>query len=93
MDLYGITDAQILAELGERLKLARVKKGFSQGDVAERAGISVFTVSQIERGKNSSLLSLVAVMRVLKLLDNFDTLVPKQMVSPVELLTKSRRRR
>jgi transcriptional regulator with XRE-family HTH domain len=93
MDLYGITDAQILAELGERLKATRIKKGFSQADVAERAGISVFTVSQMERGKNSSLSSLIAVMRVLKLLENFDSLVPEQVVSPVELLTKSKRRR
>jgi hypothetical protein len=46
----------------------------------------------MENGKNTSLASLVAVLRVLKLLENFDSLVPEIMVSPVELLYKSRKK-
>ena len=93
MDWYGITDAQVASELGKRIKMTRVRKKLSQADVAERAGISVFTVSQMENGKNTSLASLIAVLRVLKLLENFDSLVPEIMVSPVELLSKSRQKR
>ncbi len=93
MDWYVITDAQVASELGKRIKMTRVRKKLSQADVAERAGISVFTVSQMENGKNTSLASLIAVLRVLKLLENFDSLVPEIMVSPVELLSKSRQKR
>lgn len=86
MDWYGMTDTAIVSELGKRMKATRLKKKFTQPEVAQRAGISVFTISQMENGKNTSLISLIAVMRVLKLLENFDGLIPEQMVSPVELL-------
>ncbi len=93
MDWYGITDAQIASELGKRIKATRQRKKLSQAEVAERAGISKFTISQMENGKNTSLASIIAVLRVLKLLENFDNLVPEVMVSPVELLMKSNRKR
>lgn len=93
MDWYGITDAAIASELGERIKATRLKKKFTQAEVAERAGISVFTVSQMENGKNTSLASLIAVMRVLKLLENFDSLIPEPVVSPIELLEANKKKR
>lgn len=88
MDWYGMTDIAIVSEIGKRMKATRVKKKFTQAEVAERAGLSVFTVSQIETGKNTSLASLIAVMRVLKLLENIEALVPEQVISPVSLLSK-----
>jgi transcriptional regulator with XRE-family HTH domain len=93
MDWYGITDAQVASELGKRIKATRMRKKLSQKEVARRAGLSVFTVSQMEGGKNTSLASLIAVLRVLKMLENFDSLVPEMMVSPVELLSKSGKKR
>ena len=92
MDWYGMTDAAIVSELGKRIKATRLKKNFTQAEVARRAGISVFTVSQMENGKNTSLASLIAVMRVLKLLENFENLIPEQMLSPVELLQSNTKR-
>ncbi len=86
MDWYGMTDSAIVVEIGKRMKAARTKKNFTQAEVAERAGLSAFTVSQIETGKNTSLGSLIAVMRVLKLLENIETLIPEQVISPVSLL-------
>lgn len=92
MDWYGMTDLAIASELGKRLKSTRNRKKLSQAEVAERAGISAFTVSQMETGKNITLASLIAVMRVLKLLENFDALIPELRISPIELLKKSKRR-
>jgi len=91
MDWYGLTDAAITSELGKRIKATRVKRNLSQAEVAERSGISAFTISQMENGKNTSLATLIAVMRVLKLLENFEDLIPEQMLSPVELLQKSKK--
>lgn len=93
MDWYGMTDIAIVAEIGKRLKDTRTKKKFTQAEVAERAGVSAFTISQIETGKNTSLASLIAVMRVLKLLENFETLIPEQIISPVSLLTQQTKKR
>lgn len=41
---------RLLAELGENLRLARLRRGFSMRLVAERAGISRKTLYSIERG-------------------------------------------
>lgn len=85
MDWYGMTDGLILIEIGRRIKQTRKRKRYSQAELAERAGISSFTVSQMENGKNTSLGSLIAVMRILKLLENFESLIPELMKSPVQL--------
>ncbi|MFA5713755.1 MAG: helix-turn-helix transcriptional regulator [Bacteroidales bacterium] len=93
MEWYGITDVQIAFELGKRIRATRLRKKFSQVEVAERAGISKFTIGQMENGKNTSLASLIAVMRVLKLLENFDSLIPQEVISPVEMLAKKNKKR
>ena len=88
-----MSDIAIVSELGKRIKATRLRKNFTQTEVAERAGISVFTVSQMENGKNTSLYSLVAVLRVLRLLENINDLVPEVAVSPVELLKNNNKKR
>ncbi len=42
--------SRLLGELGERVRLARLRRGFSQQLVAERAGMSRTTLRAIERG-------------------------------------------
>lgn len=37
--------------MGLKLKLKRVEKGFKQGELAEKAGISRYYLSALERGK------------------------------------------
>jgi len=41
---------RLLGDLGERVRLARLRRGFSQQLVAERAGMSRTTLRAIERG-------------------------------------------
>jgi transcriptional regulator with XRE-family HTH domain len=41
---------KLLAELGERIKLARLRRRLSSEQVAERAGISRSTLWQVEKG-------------------------------------------
>ena len=44
---------KVLNDLGENIKLARLRRKLSTGQVAERAGISRATLWQIEKGKPS----------------------------------------
>ncbi|MEO6633803.1 MAG: helix-turn-helix transcriptional regulator [Mucilaginibacter sp.] len=44
---------RVLSDLGENIKLARLRRKLSAEQVAERAGISRSTLWQIERGKPS----------------------------------------
>jgi transcriptional regulator with XRE-family HTH domain len=60
--------SKILAELGENIKLARLRRRLSAVQVAERAGISRYTLWQIEKGAaNVSLGNYAQAMFVLGL--------------------------
>lgn len=57
---------RILADLGENLKLARLRRKLSAEQVAERAGVSRSTLSLMENGSaGSSLGKLLQVLVVL----------------------------
>ena len=59
---------RILADLGENLKLARLRRKLSAQQVAERAGVSRSTLSLMENGSaGSSLGKLLQVLVVLRL--------------------------
>ena len=62
---------KILKELGENIKLARLRRKLSTIQVAERAGISRTTLYEIERGKpNVSVGKYAQVLSVLGLEDD-----------------------
>ena len=68
--LQSKTD-KILRELGENIKLARLRRKLSTEQVAERAGISRTTLYEIERGKPKMLIGNYAkVLLVLGLADD-----------------------
>lgn len=81
-----MSNTAIIEELGKRIKEYRLKKRFTQQELANRAGISLFTVAHIEKGNPVSLSMLIPVLRVLRLLDNLEFLMPEIKISPVELL-------
>lgn len=86
MDANGLSNAAIVRVIGKRIKAYRLQKKFTQQQLAESAGISVFSVAQIERGKPVSISVLIPVLRVLRLLDNLDLLLPEIGISPIELM-------
>ena len=95
MDWYGMSDSAILTEFGNRLKSYRLRKNYTQEEFAQKTGISLGSVHKIECGKAVSMAIIVSAMRALRLLENFDTLIPMPSISPVELLKwrgKTRRR-
>ncbi|MBJ2173067.1 helix-turn-helix transcriptional regulator [Aureibaculum sp. A20] len=63
---------RILNDLGENIKLARLRRKFSSQQVAERANISRPTLSAIEKGKPTvSIGSYLLVLQVLGLEKDF----------------------
>ena len=56
-------NAKLLEQMGENIKLARLRRTLSADMVAQRAGISRYTVWQIEKG--SSGVSIAAYLQVL----------------------------
>ena len=64
-----------MRQLGERLKLARLRRSLPAGQVAERAGVSRATLHKIESGEpNVAMGSFFQVLRVLGVEEDFDRL-------------------
>lgn len=63
---------KVLEQLGENIKLARMRRNYTQLLVSERTGLSRLTVRKIEAGDSTvSLGHYVAVLSVLGLVEDF----------------------
>ena len=86
MNWNSLSNSAIIAEVGKRLKYYRFQRKLTQQELADQAGISVFSVTQIEKGKAVTLTVFLSVLRVLRLLDNLELFIPEIGISPIELL-------
>lgn len=66
------TSTELARELADRLRQRRLRRGWTQPEIAERAGIKLATYILFERTGQISLLRLLKVLEVLDLLDEFD---------------------
>lgn len=70
---------KILEQMGEQIKLARLRRKLSSQLIAERAGISRQTLNSIEKGSATvSMGSYAAVLHALNNLDNDLLLIAKE---------------
>jgi putative transcriptional regulator len=77
--------AAIVEVLGQRLKQARLNADITQTQLADRAGISKWTVINAEKGK-TTLETFVALLQALEQSGQVDNLLPPQELSPMQLL-------
>ncbi|MEQ9062804.1 MAG: helix-turn-helix transcriptional regulator [Vicingaceae bacterium] len=93
MDWYSITNQQAERRIGELLKNARLQKNMTQLDLSKKAGLSRVAISKIERGEGATLMSIIQLLRALKMLQNLDSLFPQTEVSPLELIKNQGKKR
>ncbi len=79
-----MTDKAIAKELGARLKKLRLNKDYSQKNIASRAGISITAVQGAEKGE-TTILTIIKIMRVLGALDQLEAFIPEPQISPIAL--------
>lgn len=72
--------------LGEQFRAMRIRSNQEQTELAERAGVSVGALKNLEGGKGSSLKTLIKVARALGRTDWLEALAPKVTVSPMQML-------
>ena len=72
--------------VGDQIRRVRIAKSLDQAGLAELANISIGAVSNLERGKGSSLRTLLAVLRALGRTEWLESLAPTVAVSPMQLL-------
>ncbi|MFC3104709.1 helix-turn-helix domain-containing protein [Salinisphaera aquimarina] len=97
LDLSEISDDVALEQLGARLSRYRLNRTLTQAHLAHEAGLSRKTVSKAELGQPIDLISLVRILRALKLNSSLDGLLPPEPESPLRVaaqeLTLRRRAR
>jgi transcriptional regulator with XRE-family HTH domain len=79
------TQAELESALGENLRALRLDRNIDQKTLAERAGISVRAVKNLEGGLGSTLKSLVAVLRALDREDWLKTIAPVATINPLTM--------
>ena len=80
-----LSDPAILQRLGGRIRDYRIRMEMTQGELADKSGVSMGTVVRIEQGKAVSTLLLITILRTLGVLENLETLLPELGISPIQL--------
>ena len=86
MAFAHLSDPEILAELGRRLRRYRLQQNLTQADVARDAGVGIRTVRNLESGGDTQLSTVVSILRAVGRIDALDAFLPRPEVSPMELL-------
>ena len=89
-----LSDTVIINELGARIKAERIRKGFTQIEFANIAGVSKGTIANIENGESIQLSNLLKILRELNALNSLEILLPSSENTPMELIhTKTEKKR
>jgi transcriptional regulator with XRE-family HTH domain len=84
-DFKFATSDEVCRELGARLKAQRLAQSTRQEELAQRAGVSVGTVKNLENKGQSSVESLVRVALALGLANQLDALFGLEIKSIVQM--------
>jgi transcriptional regulator with XRE-family HTH domain len=79
------------AVLGDQIRRVRIGRNLDQAGLAELADVSIGAVSNLERGRGSSLRTLISVLRALGRTEWLESLAPAVGVSPMQLLRSKQR--
>ena len=81
----NLSDRAILDEIGSFIRNTRLEMNKTQEQLAKEAGISRFTLVNLENGKGSNLISLIQVLRMLNKLEILENFRTEQKISPIKL--------
>jgi transcriptional regulator with XRE-family HTH domain len=93
--LNTYSDKELIRKWGEKLKRLRIDAGFSQTELAEKTGMSRSSIAEIEKGRNFSIGSLIAISRALNQLDKFEYFLKEEeyTLSPMEIYEREKKKR
>jgi transcriptional regulator with XRE-family HTH domain len=87
-DLFSNAE-ELELSLGEQLQKLRLSRNLDQQTVAERAGISVRALRNLEAGRGSTLATFVRVLKALDKTEFLASLNTVPTINPMDLLRKS----
>lgn len=85
MDFYGMSDSAVMSEIGQRLRRHRLNRNMTQDELAAKAGLARYSISQLENGGNFNVLTFIQILRSLDCLGEIDAFLPAPGASPLQL--------
>ena len=82
------TPDQLATVLGDHLRGLRLRQNIDQQHLAERAGMALNALKNLESGRGGTTRSLLKVLRALGREDWLDALSPQVSISPLQALTR-----
>jgi len=82
---YFMSNEALLQYIGKQMRQMRINAQLSQQQLAENAGVSRSTITQVENGKSIKMESIVAMLRVMNKLEILNQFETEAMVSPLLL--------
>ncbi len=86
MMAYFKTPDEWAVELGRHVHDLRLRQNTDQRQLAERADVALNAVKNLEKGKGSTVISLIKVLRALGREEWLGTLAPPVSISPLQML-------
>lgn len=83
-----ILPGSVQRQIGKRVRTLRLGEGWTQTELAERAGVSRPTIERLEHGREITLSRLLSVAMTLGALEHFAQLFPAPEPQSIEELTK-----
>ncbi|MCL2651790.1 MAG: helix-turn-helix domain-containing protein [Candidatus Azobacteroides sp.] len=89
-ELYEKSGNDIIRDLGKQYSKYRKRMKYTQKEVAEKSGLSVFTISSFENGSSTgiTLASFIKLLRAIDSLEEIEKLLPELPESPRALFRK-----
>ena len=80
------TTEELEKELGQQIRSLRLRKNSIQERLAERAGVALSALKNLESGKGAALKTFIKVLKALERLEWLNTLAPAVSISPMQIL-------
>ncbi len=84
-DWYSMSDGAVIKELAAFVRETRLKKNYTQSDLALKAGVHRVTVSEFEKGMRGSLTTFIVLLRALNELELLDVFKISTTISPLQM--------
>jgi len=93
-EIYEKSGSELIREMGRRFKDYRKRLGYTQKEISEKSGLSVFTISSFENGSSTglTLASLLKLLRAIDSLEEIEKVLPELPESPKALFYKQRKK-
>ena len=93
MDAYFSSDKALMEQIGATIRRRRIAANMTQKQLSEQAVVALSAVGNIEKGKNTSVLTLIQVLRTLQSLELLEPFLREEEISPIAYAEAMRKHR